>query len=273
MKKFLKMCYMSTLSLALLFSFFATPISAYSEEQTNAIFSEETIEWLEKFNSLSLEEQLSVNHRPREVVEYLSSNKKSLDILEDVVYIENISYSSNYSHGTREIVPSDPGSGGMVTGGYELAYNPSYWNGSRIKYANCYYYAMNVVSSSNNINHQQPGYLAGNIYASLTGYNIFLAAKRDVPYFSNVVSIRSSSQTEVPGVKEYKVALVIAPGFDYHWYRQNPNGTWSHKRGQTAVTNVDASGYIISNPQTCNRKYSSIVNYTTFAGFYIVKYA
>lgn len=45
-----------------------------------------------------------------------------------------------------------------------------------------------------------------------------------------------------PGAKEYKVALVIAPGLDYHWYIQNKDGYWSHKRGLSKVTNVDADG-------------------------------
>ncbi len=34
----------------------------------------------------------------------------------------------------------------------------------------------------------------------------------------------------------YKIALVIKPGEEYHLYRQNPDGTWSHKPGTTKVT-------------------------------------
>lgn len=33
----------------------------------------------------------------------------------------------------------------------------------------------------------------------------------------------------------YAVLLVVSPGFDYHWYRQDADGTWSHKRGSTHV--------------------------------------
>src|SRR6185436_15253134 len=39
----------------------------------------------------------------------------------------------------------------------------------------------------------------------------------------------------------YPVALVVDPGVDYHWYRQDSNGYWSHKPGNTAATDVDAS--------------------------------
>jgi len=35
----------------------------------------------------------------------------------------------------------------------------------------------------------------------------------------------------------FKVALVIDPGIDYHWYRQNSDGTWSHKPGGGCVRN------------------------------------
>ena len=75
--------------------------------------------------------------------------------------------------------------------------------------------------------------------------------------------IRRSSSSERPGSGEYKVVLVIAPNRDYHWYVLNTNGYWSHKRGHSRVTNVDASGKRITNPQTCNRNYGNL-NYSVF---------
>jgi hypothetical protein len=51
------------------------------------------------------------------------------------------------------------------------------------------------------------------------------------------------------------VALVVAPGVDYHWYRHNPDGTWSGKAGATPANNVDASGIVIYDPRTANRNY------------------
>jgi hypothetical protein len=41
------------------------------------------------------------------------------------------------------------------------------------------------------------------------------------------------------------VALVIAPGYDFHWYRKGRNGYWTHKPGRTQATNVDNSGVLI----------------------------
>ncbi|MGH9578251.1 MAG: hypothetical protein ACRD3R_12505, partial [Terriglobales bacterium] len=55
-----------------------------------------------------------------------------------------------------------------------------------------------------------------------------------------------------PGQGWY-VALVIWPGVDYHWYRQDDTGCWSHKPGQTAARNTDNGGNPITDPRTCNR--------------------
>ena len=63
----------------------------------------------------------------------------------------------------------------------------------------------------------------------------------------------------------HTVALVMAPGYDYHWYRLDNNGMWSHKPGGWLATNRDASGNLISDPRTCNRG-----PYTTFCGCYCV---
>ncbi len=38
------------------------------------------------------------------------------------------------------------------------------------------------------------------------------------------------------------VALVVDPGTDFHWYRYNATGVWSHKQGQTPATDLDAAG-------------------------------
>lgn len=56
-----------------------------------------------------------------------------------------------------------------------------------------------------------------------------------------------------------KVAFFIAPFFDYHWLRQDADGTWSHKPGTGSVgetdigtgtaTNLDWSGNVIWNPE------------------------
>ncbi len=47
----------------------------------------------------------------------------------------------------------------------------------------------------------------------------------------------------------YKVALAVNSLYvDYHWYRQDKKGCWSHKIGNTFVTNY-ANGQVISDPR------------------------
>jgi hypothetical protein len=63
----------------------------------------------------------------------------------------------------------------------------------------------------------------------------------------------------------HKVAMVIWPNVDYHWYRMDRDGKWSHKPGPTQATNLDNSGNIITDPQTANRG-----GYTVFCGYFCV---
>ena len=46
----------------------------------------------------------------------------------------------------------------------------------------------------------------------------------------------------------YSVYLVVDNCIDYHWYRQDKGGYWSHKPGRTPVKKLDASGKMIKNP-------------------------
>ncbi len=66
----------------------------------------------------------------------------------------------------------------------------------------------------------------------------------------------------------YDIALFIVMNSrgdyeDYHWLRQDSNGKWSHKRGLDPVTNTDASGNLINNPQVAN------MNYDGYQGVFI----
>ena len=70
----------------------------------------------------------------------------------------------------------------------------------------------------------------------------------------------------------YKVALVIDPINDYHFYRQDSNGMWSHKPGGTKVTRLDASKRPINNPELADRDYkkNSDLDYKKFCSFLCV---
>lgn len=71
----------------------------------------------------------------------------------------------------------------------------------------------------------------------------------------------------------YKIALVIAPNRDYHWYRQNSDGTWSQKPRAQNVRKVDYNGEIIYNPRICDRRSSGGLDYSLFCGYYQVNIA
>jgi competence protein ComGC len=73
----------------------------------------------------------------------------------------------------------------------------------------------------------------------------------------------------------YKGVMVTDPGNTFHFYRQNKDGTWSHKPGTLPVTNVDADNLPIYTPFTSNNDYSKPgendpINYTDFCGYYCI---
>lgn len=43
-------------------------------------------------------------------------------------------------------------------------------------------------------------------------------------------------------------------------------------KGGEEISNLDASGKKITDPQTCNRNYGNNFNYSVFCGYYLVKY-
>ena len=65
-----------------------------------------------------------------------------------------------------------------------------------------------------------------------------------------------------------KIALVVDEDEDYHFYRQDSNGYWSHKPGATDVTHIDGTGRPIYDPQLASRKYQqSGLHYDEFCGY------
>ena len=135
-------------------------------------------------------------------------------------------------------------------------YEPAWWNdgGQKQFNNNCYNYATNYRSDT----FAQPGNAAGSMYASLTCASVKPAAVKD----ELIDSPNANNKCPAEG---HIVALVIAPGWDFHWYRKGRNGYWSHKPGSTAVTNVDNNGVTIPDPRTANRG-----SYTDFCTFMVV---
>ena len=70
-----------------------------------------------------------------------------------------------------------------------------------------------------------------------------------------------------------KIAMVVHPGEDYHFYRQDADGMWSHKDDANKVKRFDAEGLPIVDPATAARNYrprGSFLNYQNFCGYYCV---
>lgn len=130
-------------------------------------------------------------------------------------------------------------------------YNPSYWNGdvTRKRDNNCYNYANDQATNT----FAQPGRHSRRDFVLSCG-SVQPAAETDglksVPTFH--ASIPSG----------WYVVLVVWPGTDFHWYRQDSSGCWSHKPGQTPVRDVDNSGARILDPRTADRgPYTSFCSY------------
>jgi len=124
--------------------------------------------------------------------------------------------------------------------------------------------------SSCNVNFEQPGAASGQRKAmrneSLrTCPTVEKLTKSDLG-----TAFQQSSYSETCPKGSSKVALVTAKGVDYHWYRQNPDGTWSDKAGSNKVKNWDAKKRKIINPEGASRNYGDGLDYKDFCGFYCV---
>jgi hypothetical protein len=131
-------------------------------------------------------------------------------------------------------------------------YEPNKWNdGDHYQYSNnCYSYAYNRPGQHDPYTKPQPGeFTPGSPWTSLDCDAIKNAAKKD--------GMKSPDRSGNCCTGYHRVYLVLSPGRDYHWYRQDTGGNWSHKPGWGQATNLDASGNVIPTPLTANRDYSA----------------
>lgn len=141
-------------------------------------------------------------------------------------------------------------------------YEPSVWNdndGVQL-YNNCYNYACDIQTNS----YAQPGYAHG---ITLPNPYTGNGTCSDVTGGATADGLVVTTCDQGCGCDEchHQVALVIKPNqndyWDYHWYRKDRDGRWSHKMGQYPATNLDNSGDIITDPETADRG-----SYTIFCG-------
>lgn len=66
-----------------------------------------------------------------------------------------------------------------------------------------------------------------------------------------------------------KLALFIRNDYtDYHWLRQDADGTWSHKRTGAAPRNTDSAGEVIYDPEEADLRENASFDYSIFAGYF-----
>lgn len=133
--------------------------------------------------------------------------------------------------------------------GSEPPYEPNKWNKNpEVKENNCYAYATNTMGKS----FPRPGRAGGQNppLPGQRGYNCanFVAAAESDGL------VKTDCDKACPKCS-YKVALVIKPKGrqDYHWYRQDDNGNWSHKQGEDPATDVDEKKNPITDPRIADR--------------------
>ena len=144
------------------------------------------------------------------------------------------------------------------------AYEPDRWNNwLHMDANNCYNYANNEITDTM----AQPGKASHCLFSQThpTGQKIEHSSTCD-----GLRALHAEDAKQLPSHSLNLVALVFWPPeyiegeimFDFHWYRLDNNGMFSHKPGQTAATNVDNSGKLIKDPRYADRG-----PYTEFVGF------
>jgi|GEM_PF-2064031 len=143
-------------------------------------------------------------------------------------------------------------------------YSPSFWNdSSQIRLNNnCYNYSNNKRTDT----YAQPGRYAGAQPTSMTVDKVANASVAD-----GLIRVgKYGFLRKLPGYETCPsnwdlVALFVWPNYDYHWYRRDSNGKWSHKPGGTNATNLDLSSQIINDPYYANRG-----DYTDYGGCFCI---
>ncbi|MDJ0819037.1 MAG: hypothetical protein QNJ58_22695 [Desulfobacterales bacterium] len=142
------------------------------------------------------------------------------------------------------------------------AYESAFWNDAgTIQYDNnCYNYGNNKRTDT----FAQPGRRSGDYPNPMECTEVAAAAVSD--------GLDILPASGVCPDDKVKVALFVDPDEpqkDYHWYRLDSDGMWSHKPGGTEATNLDQSGNPITNPETADRNNPVWdLNYTDFCGYF-----
>lgn len=163
------------------------------------------------------------------------------------------------------------------TTGWEPTYDPQRYNrlqGDRESH-NCYAYAFDYLQrpkkgcsdTSCPAPYPQPGRASG--YKKWSKVDGKRCPDLMARLMGDIKGIQIGATFDTPCPKGMrKIATVVDPNEDYHFYRQDRSGMWSHKPGGRPVTNKDASGRPIYDPSLAYRiTKEANLNYHQFCGF------
>jgi hypothetical protein len=161
--------------------------------------------------------------------------------------------------------------------GYEPTFHPDWYNKHKgIKESlNCFAYAFDwrnipnvarCTTRSCPIPFPQPGRASG--YPKWSQVKGKRCPDILARLFGDVPHIKTTTFEKKCPPKTSKIALVVDEDEDYHFYRQDSNGWWSHKPGATDVTHLDATKRPIYNPELASRHYpDSKLDYDQFCSY------
>jgi hypothetical protein len=142
--------------------------------------------------------------------------------------------------------------------GFEPVYDPDKWNLNptyKLK-NNCYSFALNKPAHKR-LGKGQPGYsskvnISNDDNKEYKCERFYHRIKKDNP----TMYLTSFDEKCSPGFHKSFLAIDLKEDKDYHFWRQDKNGYFSHKPGLTNVTNLDASGKKIKNPLKSDRNFT-----------------
>jgi len=152
--------------------------------------------------------------------------------------------------------------------GSEPAYDPERWNNKRKirKTHNCYAYVMDIINESF-AKKPQPGYHSGYLHMSDDDIRscdkLMERVKSDNP---SVIPSTFSGKCP-PGYRKGYATVDTSDNPDYHFYRLDDTGIWSHKPGSTKARMENFDGRLILRPDKAKRESNSHV-YDKSCGYF-----
>jgi len=160
--------------------------------------------------------------------------------------------------------------------GYEIPFDDKFNKYPGIKEShNCFMYAFNHIDmpriskctlKSCPIPFSQPGRASG--YPKWSKVDGKRCPDLIGRLYGDIPGIKMTTFTQKCPKGTRKIAPVIDEDEDYHFYRQDSDGYWSHKPGSTSAVKVDSMGRQIYDPQLASRyNKDSNLNYDVFCGY------